>query len=238
MFSMSAELYDLIYSRVKDYATETEKIADLLRKEHPDCKTVLDVACGTGEHAKRLAQTTGLCVDGLDINPDLLRIARNKHPEGHFFAGDMSNFRVSRRYDAVTCLFSSIAYALTLERVEQALMSFREHLAPDGLVVLEPWFAPGVLDPNSVSHRVGEGAGLRVERTGSTQIVDRISKIRFDYSITDSTGTRELTEVHELGLFTVDELLSAFRKSGFNALYDPHGLTGRGLYLARLDQAR
>ena len=236
MFSISAEFYDLIYARVKDYAAETSQIADLLRKEHPGCKTVLDVACGTGEHARRLAQTAGLRVDGLDLNPELLRIARRKHPEGRFFEGDMSHFQIPHRYDAITCLFSSIAYALTLERVEQAFACFRDHLATGGLLLLEPWFAPGVLDPSSVSHRVGEASGVRVERTGTTQIDGQISRIRFDYSISDSTGTHLLSEVHELGLFTSDELLEAFRRAGFRAEFDPYGLTGRGLYLAKPDQ--
>lgn len=55
MFSESAGLYDLIYASFKDYAAEAAQIASLLRRVHPPCHTVLDVACGTGEQARRLA---------------------------------------------------------------------------------------------------------------------------------------------------------------------------------------
>jgi hypothetical protein len=40
-------------------------------------------------------------------------------------------------------------------------------------------------------------------------------------------------EVHELGLFTQTEMLNCFREAGLDASYDPVGLTGRGLYIAR-----
>ena len=50
MFPAFVEYYDLIYSAFKDYASETAQIVALLRRLHPQCRTVLDVACGTGEH--------------------------------------------------------------------------------------------------------------------------------------------------------------------------------------------
>src|SRR5512144_2010387 len=83
MFTASAELYDLIYGAFKDYAAETTQVAELLRRVNPRCASVLDVACGTGEHARRLADH-GFRVDGLDLNPAFLSIARKKHPAGRF----------------------------------------------------------------------------------------------------------------------------------------------------------
>src|SRR5215471_16221397 len=106
MFDASAEYYDLLYSTFKDYAAETAVIAALLRRLNPNCRTVLDVACGTGEHANRLA-ALGFDVDGFDLNPAFVTIARAKHPAGRFFVADMTDFHAARRYDAVICLFSS-----------------------------------------------------------------------------------------------------------------------------------
>lgn len=234
MFSESAELYDLIYGSFKDYAAEAEQVATLLRRLHPGCCTVLDAGCGTGEHARRLVMDHGFRVDGLDLDDRLLDIARLKHPEGTFWQADMSAFELSDRYDAVLCLFSAIGYLRTLDRVEQALRCFRRHLRADGVIVVEPWFVPGVLDPARITRQTAERGRLRVERVSHVDIDGRISRLHFDYRIEDASGVRTATEVHELGLFSVAEMLDAFEHVGLAVDHDPQGLTGRGLYVGRI----
>jgi SAM-dependent methyltransferase len=233
MFTESAEFYDLIYSTFKDYVGEAAQIAGLLRRAAPQCRSILDVACGTGEHARLLA-ADGFVVDGLDLDPNFVRIAGRKHPAGRFFEADMSDFLLPHRYDAVLCVFSSIGYLRTLDRVTRALTCFRGHLESGGVIVIEPWFAPGVLDPMRVSRDTGEADGVRVSRICHVEVEGRLSRLRFDYEIVDAAGTRYASEVHELGLFTVAEQLDAFRDAGLSVTYDPKGLTDRGLFVARV----
>ena len=233
MFSASAEFYDLIYATLKDYASETAQIAGLLEKLNPQCKSVLDVACGTGEHARLLA-ARGFIADGIDLDPSFLSIAEQKHPAGRFFAADMSDFQLAQRYDAVLCLFSSIGYLQTLARVRRAFTCFRDHLTADGVIVVEPWFPPGVLDAGRMTRQTAEAKGIRVSRTSRLAIQGSISRLHFDYEISDSNGIRHASEVHELGLFTQAELLRTFQEAGLQADHDPKGLTDRGLYVARI----
>jgi SAM-dependent methyltransferase len=232
MFTASATFYDLLYSTIKDYQADTTQITTLLRQLNPGCRTILDVACGTGEHARLLA-AEGFEVDGLDLDPAFIRIAVGKHPAGRFFQADMSDFHLSRRYDAVLCLFSSIGYLKTLDRVRRAFGCFRDHLAPNGVLMVEPWFLPGALDPARVVLQMAEANGVRVSRVSHVEIEGTLSRINFDYEITDATGTRHATETHELGLFTPAELLRTFAEAGLQADHDPKGLTDRGLYVAR-----
>lgn len=232
MFTEPAELYDAIYFGFKDYGAEAERIAALLRSLHPGCRAVLDVACGTGEHARLLAGM-GFEVDGVDLNEDFLRLARLKHPGGRFTRADMQSFHLARRYDAICCLFSSIGYLGTLDRVTEALRCFAEHLAKGGVILVEPWFVPGVLEPGRLSVHTGESNGITVERTSAVEVIDRLSRIRFDYVITGPEGERRTTEIHELGLFTVPEMLGAFAKAGLAAEYEDGSLSGRGMYVAR-----
>jgi SAM-dependent methyltransferase len=234
MFSASAELYDLIYSTFKDYRGEAAQIAGLLRALNPECRTVLDVACGSGEHARFLA-THGFAVDGLDLDPAFVRIAEQKHGAGRFFVADMSDFHLPHQYNALLCLFGSIGYLRTLDRVSRALTCFRNQLTPGGVIIIEPWFAPGMLDPTRVVRHTGEANQIRVSRVSRTQIEGTISRLHFEYEITDTSGTRRASEVHELGLFTTAELCRTFQEAGLHVDHDPKGLSDRGLYVARIE---
>jgi SAM-dependent methyltransferase len=234
MFTESAELYDLIYAGIRDYAQEGAQLATLLRKINARCRTILDVACGTAEHAHRLAADHGFEVDGLDLDPAFLRIAQAKLPAGHFYHANMVDFHLDRRYDAVLCLGSSIGYARTLQEVGRALGCFREHLAPGGVVIVEPWFTPDVWQPGRTETRTAQASGLRVVRRSHAEVDGQLSRVRFDYEIHSAEGVREATEVHELGLFTTGEMLRSFEGAGLVAEHDPRGLIGRGLFVARL----
>lgn len=232
MFSASAELYDLIYSGFKDYPAETTELVATIRRLHPQARTVLDVACGTGEHARLLAEEHGFEADGLDLDPTFVRVARRKLRRGSIYQADMISFELPRRYDVIVCLFSSIGYVRTLENVRLTLDRFRAHLTDGGIALIEPWFAPGVLQPGRVDVKTAESETVSVARMSYTEVEDRLSRLRFEYLIGRSQGIEHAVEVHELGLFTTEEMLECFRRAGLRATHDPKGLYGRGLFLA------
>jgi hypothetical protein len=155
-------------------------------------------------------------------------------PEALFYEADMSAFELNRQFDVVMCLFSSIGYLCTQDRVTAALHCFRRHVGLGGVIIVEPWFAPGVLREGTSSTKAGETDTMRVERTSHLTIDGRLSKLVFNYRIEDATGVRVFQELHELGLFTPPEMLASFEAAGLAVTYDPAGLTDRGLYIARV----
>ena len=208
-------------------------IAERMREAHPTARTVLDVACGTGEHARLLATEHGFVVDGVDLNAEFLRLARLKHPAGRFYQADMREFDLPDRYDAVICMFSSVGYVKTLPALERTLRTFGRHLAPNGVLIVEPWFSPEVMKEGSHSVRTATANGIKVERTGTVAIDGRMTQLTFDYVIEEGDATRRTSEVHELGLFTKEETLAAFAAAGLVAEHQAPTATNRGLYIAK-----
>ncbi len=231
MFSASADFYDQFYA-AKDYEREAATIAALIRARSPDASRLLDVACGSGEHGRYLAAEHGFQVDGVDIEPRFVELARAKNPEGLYHCADMVDFRLERTYDAVICLFSSIGYVCDLNNLHRAIAVMADHLADGGVMVVEPWFEPGGMEHGLVTCAAVDAPGAKVCRMTHTALDGRLSRLQFEYLIGTREGLRREVEIHELGLFSREEMETAFQAAGLTVDYDPDGLIGRGLYTA------
>lgn len=230
MYKLPAEYYDIVYSS-KDYEREAHQVRNLIGDRCPGAQSLLDVACGTGAHDLHLSRYFE--VDGIDFNPEFLERARERNPRGRYQHADMRNFRQDRLYDGIVCLFSSIGYLQTLDEVERCLDCFREHLAPGGIVLIEPWFTPESWKPGAVHVLNAERSGVKICRMGFSDALERISINPCHYLIGTVNGVEHVEEVHEMGLFTVEEMKTAFRRTGLEVEYDEEGLIGRGMYIAK-----
>jgi len=229
MFVESAELYDAIY-HFKNYARECERLRGLIGEAVPAASTILDVACGTGEHARFLKEH--YAVDGVDINENYLRAARLKNPAGNYTRADMTDFDLGRTYDVVTCLFSAIGRVTTFERLERAIACMARHVRPGGVLIVEPWFTPDQWNPGSLFVHVGEIGAAKVCRMSLSGRDGDVSILLYHYLRGTPEGIEHYTERLELGLFTRDEMTWAFESVRTAVRYDSEGLIGRGLYLA------
>ena len=232
MFSESAALYDLIYATFKDYHAESAKLAALLAgsgQAFAPCSTSHVARPSTRD----CLQSVTDCCGRHRSRPWFIEIARRKHPAGRFVVADMCDFDLGRRYDAVICLFSSIGYVRTLDRVPSDSRLPRPPRARrrDGRRTV---VRPGVMQDGLRHVKLGESEWPTRRATRRTEIDGRLSRLHFEYDVTDHGRTRHATEVHELGLFTPEEMRSAFEANGLAVEHDPVRLDhGRGLYVAR-----
>jgi SAM-dependent methyltransferase len=230
MYIESAPWYDL-FAREKDYAGEARQVRELADRRVPEACRLLDVACGTGLHLEHLSQW--FACEGLDLDEALLEQARRRLPGVRFTRADLTSFDVGRRFDVVTCLFSSIGYAGTVDRLHSAIAAMARHLAPAGMLVVEPWLTPDNWD-DTVSPRVDvvdhdQGTVVRVgvsRREGSRSLV------HFHYVHAGSGRIASADEHHQLGLFSRDDYLGAAKAAGLQPEWQDPGLTGRGLLIA------
>jgi SAM-dependent methyltransferase len=227
MYVRSAQLYDRLYA-FKDYGAAVRRLHAFVHARRPAARTLLDVACGTGRHLALLQ--ADFEVEGLDLNPELLARAAERLPGVPLHEGDMTSFDLGRRFDVVTCLFSSIAYVRTHERMRAAVACMARHVAPGGLLLVEPWFSTESYWTGRVTTNIVDDPDLKVvwmyvsERSGTLSVHD------IHYLVGTSDGVDSFRERHELGLFSPAEYERAMTDAGLAHEHDVEGFFGRGLH--------
>lgn len=228
MFTKSARYYDALY-HFKDYAAACERLHAVLQQNNPNARTLLDIACGSGKHVEHLRKYYE--VEGIDLNQDLLDVARKQCPEVLFHQGNMVDFSLGHTFDVVTCLFSSIGYVKTAENLYRTVVNMVRHLRPGGLVVIEPWFTPEKYWTGTITANFVNEPNLKIAWMYISKIEGRVSILDIHYLVGTPQSVEHFEERHEIGLFTHEEYIEAFQKAGLEVQYDPEGLFGRGMYV-------
>jgi ubiquinone/menaquinone biosynthesis C-methylase UbiE len=123
---------------ISDWPGEIDYYLKLANAVREKGQAVLDLACGTGRVALRLAHT-GVRVVGLDLSADMLTVAQQKTqglPNVRWVQGDMRAFDLGERFGLVIIPVHSFQFMLTPQNQMNCLQSIRRHLLPGGLLVV------------------------------------------------------------------------------------------------------
>jgi ubiquinone/menaquinone biosynthesis C-methylase UbiE len=230
MFTKSAEFYDRIY-HWKDYAGEAAKVHALIQQhKQTDSSELLDVACGTGGHFPYLRDHYQLA--GLDLDEGMLAVARQRFPNVPFYHGDMRDFDLDQPYDVIICLFSAIAYVVTLEGLQNTLNTFYRHLKPGGVAIIEGFIKPEQWLDRHIGALFIDDPELKIARMNHNVRVGNQVALHFHYLVGTPAGVEHMTEEHTLTVFTDAEYLAALQQARFEATLIEDGLMPeRGLFV-------
>jgi SAM-dependent methyltransferase len=189
---------------------------------------VLDIGCGTGRVMLPCLQA-GVDIDGLDLfEPMLARLRKSAAKLGlspQLYRADMSEFRLSRRYQLVMIPFNAFTHNLTQESQIRCLQCCREHLLPGGMLVFDGAF-PGLHWIGAAQHsRVLEGE-ITDPRTGRTLRVfdtrsfDRVRQVQHSITEVESVGADGTVELLQRSEFDTrwvykDEMALLLRHTGY-----------------------
>ena len=230
MFTKSAAIYDAIHATRFDAAAAASTVHTLIQTHKQTTgNALLDVACGTGSYLLQLR--SHYAVEGSDLDPGMLAVARQKLPDVPLHQADLVDFDLNRRFDAVLCLGSSIGYVETANRLRQAVATLARHTVPGGMVIVEPWFGPEVWEQGRLTADLVDQPLLKIARVLVSGLDGLVSTLDIHYLVARPEEVEQFTEHHRLGLFTHEEYVSAFQSADLHVTHDPHGPLGRGLYI-------
>ena len=138
LYTELSRVYHEMHQTLFDYAAQYALFEGLIR-EH-GCRNVLEIGCGSGNLYPYFLES-GYAYTGLDLSGEMLAIAREEHPKGRFVQGDMRDFDLNERFDAVLVTGRSFTYMTRNEDVHLALKTMGRHLERGGLLVFDNFHA-------------------------------------------------------------------------------------------------
>jgi SAM-dependent methyltransferase len=226
-----SEVYDFFYrGRGKHFAAEAATVANIVRSRKPDASSLLDVACGTGEHLRAFAGEFAE-VAGLEMSSPMCDLARSKGIAVH--QGDMRSFGLGRHFAAVSCLTSSIGYMSTVDELRAAVRAMAGHLVAGGVLVIDPYWFPEVFLDGHIARDMVRDTVRTVARLSHSARTDDIVRHDAHYLVADPDGIRHFTHVQQMRLFTKAQYLGAIDQAGCAPEYvhAPGGFADRGLFV-------
>lgn len=157
--------YHRLYAH-RDTIEAAELVDALVRRLAPPAgASILDLGCGSGRHARRLA-AHGFAVTGLDLSAaSLARAQQRPGAPVRFVLQDMRRPFGTRAFDCVVSLFTSFGYFDDPVDHHAVVDNIARALRPGGRVVLD-YLNIASVEPRLVPEEIAEYAGVvyRVSR--------------------------------------------------------------------------
>lgn len=183
---------------------------------------VLDLACGSGRFAVKLAER-GFETSGLDLSEEMLSLAL-KHAEEAgvdlpLYQGDMLDLSgLSEKFSNVTCFADSFCYLPDEKSVERAFVEVFQHLKPEGKFIFDvitPYQIDVVYPGYMYNYTDEEQAFIWTSFEGKhPHSVEH--ELTFFIWNEKEDGYDRIEELHYERTYELDVYLKALKHAGFN----------------------
>jgi SAM-dependent methyltransferase len=155
--------YDERWAQLAAQGRNVHGEADFVETFEPG--SVLDAGCGTGRVAVELARR-GIDVVGVDLDPSMLAVARDKAPDLTWVAGDLATVDLGRSFDLVV-LAGNVMIFLAPGSEAAVVGNLAHHLRPGGALIAGFQLQPGRLTLAAYDAHC-RAAGLEPEQRWAT----------------------------------------------------------------------
>ncbi len=229
-FKNYAKYYDLLYQN-KDYNAESayiiDKITALTREREREVKTILELGCGTGKHA-RILQDKGYVVYGVDLSKNMIKLAKQNGVDCE--VADIRTYRQENKFDCCISLFHIASYQNSDEDIEDYFKTAAFHLKDGGFFIFDIWYKPAVLHqlPEKRVKMMQNDEIKIIRHCNPEHLLEKsIVKVNYDIQIMDRNGKicESIQETHSMRYFSSQEIRKFAKKAGINIINEEEWLT-------------
>ena len=192
-YTVLAAVYDVVMEHV-EYDAWAEYVDALIATHRPGAKTILELACGTGELAFALQPLGPYRYAGTDSSEDMIRVARAKaelyEADVQFAVADFTDFRVDRPVDVLILLYDGLNYLLEPEPIRRLFRCAYEALAPGGIFLFDQSTPTNSINNERFFEDEGEGEGFTYVRRSRYDRHARLHTTTLDLAV-DGRAFRE-----------------------------------------------
>ena len=203
-FTLIARHYDDLMAGV-GYRHWVIYVEEILSRMNYHPRTVLDVACGTGNVSEILA-SHGFEVVGIDIAPEMIEVARAKESRVEYHVQDVAELDLGRGFDLAVCLFDSLNYVTDPDRAALGIKRVGEHMVPGGIFIFD------INTVYALSHRFFDQASLSPEHypryvwNSHYDHETRICRVDMMFEVVEDGEPKQFREVHYQRGHSIEEL--------------------------------
>ena len=191
-----------------------KEVCIIIRYLPKNCKKILDAPCGYGRISNNLA-VLGYEVTGIDINNYFIDIAKKraaqKRLSASYITGDILKKKISRSFDAVLNIFTSLGYFENDTKNELLIEKLCQYVKSGGRLIVE------TINPIALVANYNEKETV-VLRDGTKLHFERYLDFRTSTSVTKirevKRGNKPRSLVHIIRLYYPHELINICREFG------------------------
>ncbi|TYO97753.1 class I SAM-dependent DNA methyltransferase [Desulfallas thermosapovorans] len=212
-------IYDYLVSGV-DFEGWVDYVEALLKRFKLQAKSVVDLACGTGNTVIPFARR-GYKATGIDLSGEMLDLARTKAASLNlainFLEQDMRSFKLPEKVQLVTCFHDGLNYLLDIEDIKQTFQQVHRHLVDKGAFIFDLNAVHWLSDTDNSVTMVDEPDMTLIWETNydSAQNTWQINLTGF---IREDDIYHKFTECHREKAYHPEDIISYLKQTGFTLL--------------------
>jgi len=225
IYDKYAVYYDILHSD-KSYSKECEFVEQMFKTFSTSLpKTVLDVGCGTGNHAIIFAKK-GYEITGIDASAGMVNHAQRKAVESglniDFKTMDMTDIKLEKKFDACIVMFGAIGYLKSYDALRKAFIGIKNHLTEDGILIFDYWNGPAVLTlrPSTVNKDIKHN-DTRILRSATPKLdfENNVCSVNYHCIVLEKNKIiDEFIEVHRLQFYFPTDIHYHLDTCGFKVI--------------------